>query len=757
MISVAIANFNGAAFLRQAVASALAQRGVELEILIVDDRSTDDSWAIAQQLAREDDRVRCWQLPENRGPGGARNLALGQARGRWLAVLDNDDLIHPDRLHRLVAMAEASDATMIADDLIVFDDAGAVPPTRFLKGARTSGPQWITLVDYLDETVMFGPKPNLGFLKPVFRLDFLRANDLSYDERLRIAEDDDLILRALLAGARYRLIPEPLYFYRKHGMSISHRLSSANADRMMAASERLRDRIDAAGPAPARARARREVALRKSWGFSHLRDALIARDAIGALRVVARTPGALLMLYQPIGAALARAFGLRPRSGQPVALPSTESRAGSRPDPLAVLFISRQRLVGATNGSSAYLLALAQAVRDAGMVPHLLQPSPTLFGRTPFFRLGPEMAVFETITIRAAIAIGRWRIVRDPAVFLNALRGIASRLARRIGLRGAMFADRKAPYSISAPWTAEDLLHVARHGRGVARIAIADYIFQTDALPYLLDPDIATATVMHDLFSARAGQFADDAQDSVAALSEAAEIELLGRSDAVIAIQAAEAAFVGRHLPKSRVLLAPMALAAVDAPQPGDPAQLLFVGSNTAPNVYALKWFVAEIWPRVRATAPQARLKVAGTVAAAFDQAPTGVEMLGLVPDLVPLYRDAGVVISPLVQGTGLKIKLVEAMARGKAIVATTTTLQGFEHYADDAVLRADDAAGFADAILRLIGDDAARAALAARALAVARRDFGPDAAFAEFRGWLTSAAQDAPANRQARMKSISK
>lgn len=748
MISVAIANFNGTAFLRHAVASALAQRGVEVEILIVDDRSTDDSWALAQQLAQADDRIRCWQLPENRGPGGARNVALAQARGRWLAVLDNDDLMHPDRLARLVAIAEESDAAIVADDLIVFDDLGITPPTRFLKGARTTGPQWITLPDYLDETVMFGRNPNLGFLKPIFRLDFLRANDLRYDERLRIAEDDDLILRSLLAGARYRLVPEPRYFYRKHGTSISHRLSAANADRMMAASDRLRARIDAAGPAAARARRRRDVALRKSWAFSHFREALIARDAGRALAVAAKTPGALLLLHQPIGAAMARLIGRRAKATQPV--------APRVPDPRAVLFISRQRLVGSTNGSSAYLIALANAVRDAGMVPHLLQPSPALFGRTPFFKLRPEMDVFDSITIRSAIAIGRWRIVREPQVFLDAFRGVASRLARRIGLRGALFEDRKAPYSISAPWTSDDLLHVARHGRGVARIAIADYIFQTDALPYLLDPDLASATVMHDLFSARAAQFTGDAQDSVAALTPQAELDLLGRADAVIAIQSAEAAFVAQHLPDTRVVLAPMALAAVDAPQPGDARQLLFVGSNTAPNVYALQWFFDAVLPLIRGAVPAIRIKVAGTVAAAFDQAPPGVELLGLVPDLAPLYRDAGVVISPLVQGTGLKIKLVEAMARGKAIVATTTTLQGFEHYADDAVARADSAEDFAAAILRLVHDDGARSALASRALDAARRDFGPDAAFAEFRRWLGSAAQEGSAKRQARMKSIS-
>lgn len=737
MISIAIANFNGTAFLRQAVTSALAQRGVECEILIVDDCSTDASWALAQQLAREDDRVRCWQLPENRGPGGARNLALDAAQGRWFAVLDNDDLIHPDRLRRLVDAAEAADATIVADDLIVFDDLAIAPPTRFLKGGRIAGPQWIGLVDYLDQTVMFGRHPNLGFLKPVFQLDFLRTNGLRYDERLRIAEDDDLILRSLLAGGRYRLVPEPLYFYRKHGQSISHRLSAANADKMMAASDRLRATIDAVSPGAANARARRDRALRKSWGFSHVREALLQRDGPGALAAIARSPSALLMFSQPVIAALKRSIGI----GAPSKAPPVKH------DPQAVLFISRQRLVGSTNGSSAYLLSLAQAVRAAGLVPHLLQPSPALFGRTPFFRLRHEMDVFETIKIRSSVAVGRWRIVRSPAIFANAFRGIASKFLRRLGVRGALVADRKAPYAISAPWTPDDLLYVARYGRGVAGTVIADYIFQTSALPYLCDPELASAIVMHDLFSARSGQFGADKQDSVAELTVEAEVELLGRTDAVIAIQAAEATFVARHLPDSQVILAPMAQQAVDTAQPGAGAHLLFVGSNTAPNVYALQWFFDAIWPVVRQASPQLRLSVAGTVAAALDTVPPGVDMLGLVPDLAPLYRDAGIVISPLVQGTGLKIKLVEAMARGKAIVATTTTLQGFEHYADDAVALADTAADFAAAILKLSSDDAARAALAARALDAAKRDFGPDAALADFRHWLVSA--DVRARRQ--------
>lgn len=728
LISFAIANFNGERFLRDAVASALAQRGVTVEVLIVDDRSTDGSWALAQRLAAEDGRVRAFQLPENAGPGGARNHAIDQARGSWLAVLDSDDLLHPDRSRRLIEEAIRAEATMIADDLLVFDQDRPDAVAGHLDARRRSGDQWITLADYLDETRMYGRRPNLGFLKPVFRLDWLRDTGLRYDARLRIAEDDDLVLRALAAGARYRLVPRPMYFYRKHGSSISHRLSPANADKMLAAADRQRLVLEGKGPAVQAAWRGKYGALRRAWGFARFVDALKRRDAVGAMRAARAAPGALLLLRQPIAAVLGR---MRAR-----AFPKPAPRAT---DPKAVLFISRQRLMGATNGSSAYLLGLARAAREAGLVPHLLQPSPVLFGRIPFFRLRPEMEVFETIQVRGGRRIGKLLVASRPAIFAGAAHGVATRVLRRLGATGGWVAERKAPYAIAAPWTRDDLLYVARHGRGMGRVAIADYVFQTEALPYLLDPAVRTAIVMHDLFSARAGQFDKGQGDSVAALDQATEIDLLGRADAVLAIQATEAQFVAAHVPGTVPVLVPMAIESVAAPQPGDPDILLFVGSNTAPNVHGLIWFVEAVWPAVRAASPRSRLLVAGTVGSAIASAPEGVELLGLVDDLAALYRQAGIVVSPLLHGSGLKIKLVEALAHGKASVVTATTLQGVETLVAGAVVQADDAGAFVQAIAALQRDSAGRVALATAALAAARRHFGAEAATADFRAWLVS------------------
>jgi succinoglycan biosynthesis protein ExoO len=727
MISFLIANYNGTKFLRSAVDSALKQRGIAVEVIIADDCSTDDSRTIASTLAQNDSRVRFVALESNGGPAAARNAALDLAQGEWVAVLDNDDLLHPDRSARLIANAEACGADMIADDLILFDDDGVVAPHRFLDHRRIGPDQWIGLTDYLDQTRMHGRAPNLGFLKPVWRRSWLKAQNLRYDQRLRIAEDDDLCLRALLAGARYRLVPEPLYFYRKHGASISHRLSPDHADRMVTAIDKLSPHFNAQPSAVRKAWSKRSGSIRSACAFAHMVDAIKQQQPDRLVRHALVTPAALGLFRQPIGAMMTRL------------LPRRKSAAVAALGGNDVVFISRQRITGANNGSSAYLLALAGAVRDAGRVPHLVQPSPALFGRTPFHRLSSDLAVFGSIRTRSAARWGDWQIALSPEVWFRALHGVAARIAGKFGMARGWLEERKAPYAISTPWSVADKLFVARYARARCSqpVVLLDYLFQTEALPFLMAPDAQSAIVMHDRFSARAAQFDGDAKDSVALLDEAQEIALLAKAGAVIAIQQDEANFIRTRLPSTKAILAPMAASVVPNAAPGDSRTILFVGSNTAPNVHGLNWFLAEVWPLVRQACPDAVLQVAGKVSEAIDVNPVGVAKLGLVPDLVPLYAKAGVVISPLLQGSGLKIKLIEAIVQGKACVVSSVTLQGVADLLSDAVICADEPAHFADSVVSLLNDDAARAALAGRARKAAEAYFGKDVAFADFREWL--------------------
>lgn len=729
-VSFVMASYNAAPFLTDAVESALRQTGVIVEVLIVDDGSSDDSVAIADAIAWRDPRVRVFRTPRNLGPAGARNIGIAKARGAWLAVLDSDDLLHPMRSARLLAEAAASGADMIADDLLLFDHDRRGAPGLFLDAARAAAPGWIELGAYLDETRMFGRRPNLGFLKPMISLARLGESGIRYDESLRIAEDDALVIALLRSGARYRLLPQPYYFYRKHSSSISHRLSGPNIDRMRAAGERLR--ADLAGEASvAGPLLRRDRALTRAWAFTHAIEALKARRIATALGLGLRHPGIVPMLRMPLAGAarkLAARFARPEKPQGPAAAP-------------ALLVVSRQRLIGGTNGSSAYLIAIAEAARRAGFAPHLMQPSVGVFGRTPFYRLRPEMGVFESIVVSGSLRLGPWLIATDPGIALSGAWGVVASVLRRLGIRHGVARDRKRPPSISREWRREDFLAVADRGRRLPglRVALADYAFQAEALPYLLDPDLRTAIVMHDLFHARPAQFTDG-DDSVAHVTAAHEIEMLGSADAVLAIQAEEARFVDDNVPGARAILVPMPATGTAHPQPGEPARLLFVGSNTAPNVLGLQWFFAEVWPSLRAARPDLRLQVAGTVNRAFAAAPDGVEFSGLVDDLAACYARAGIVISPLRQGSGLKVKLIEALAHGKACVVTGTTLQGVEDLAVEAVCRADTPDEFCSAILRLAADEESRKALAENAWRTGATRFGAERSMAAFRDWLVGA-----------------
>lgn len=218
-VSVITANYNGAAHLAAAVRSVLDQTLGDLELIIVDDCSTDDSLEVIARAAGGDPRVRVLRQDVNGGPAAARNRGLAATRGRWVAVFDGDDLMTPDRLEQLVARGEADSCDIVADNLLLFDDRDGGAGRPFLPIRQDAEHRWITVADYIASGPIYARRPNLGYLKPLFRAAALGG--VRYNESLRIGEDYDLVLRLLLKGARMRLTPRAFYRYRKHATSIS--------------------------------------------------------------------------------------------------------------------------------------------------------------------------------------------------------------------------------------------------------------------------------------------------------------------------------------------------------------------------------------------------------------------------------------------------------------------------------------------------------------------------------------------------------
>lgn len=699
-VSVIMANLNGAAHIAAAARSVLRQTETALELIISDDGSADDSLARARAAAAGDPRLVILTSETARtGPAAARNRALSAARGHWVAIVDNDDAIHPERLERLINAAEADGADIAADDLLTFYDSVEKPPHAHLRGALAARPHWIDAAAYERSNRLLGAGPALGYLKPVFR----RALDAHYDETLRIGEDSELILRLMIGGAKFRLYPDLGYFYRKHDASISHRLDLAAIEALGVAHAKLE-----AGASPDLLRELRAGAGARAdaAAFTKLITALKARDFGGAISHAMARPSALILLKDPIRARLSKPA---PR------------RAPIQP---RVTLISRQRIVGATNGSSAYVLALAGALKDAGYAVDYLGASPKIFGRWAALKLRPELAAFDRYLVHGGVRLGSFVIARDPKVWIASALAVADRLLSKIGISGL---SQPAEYAQGAAATRADQLWIARNAAPNAQAVLCDYAFTASLAPYALSPNARSAIIMHDLMSARV---ADAAETNTVKISAADEFRMLGLADAVIAIQHEEAAKVSAALPERVVLTAPHSTLPVLAPQPGEDDLLFFVGSNTAPNIVGLEWFFREIWPVIRAKRPAARLKVAGSVARGVGAAPDGVTMLGVVGDLAPLYAEAGVVISPLFTGSGLKIKLIEALAAGKSVVGTSVTAQGVESQVAGAIVLEDDAPRFADACVNLLGQHERRAALAASALDSANAHFSAAACF---------------------------
>jgi succinoglycan biosynthesis protein ExoO len=309
-VSVVIAAYRAERFIAHAVRSAQAQSLNNIEVIVVDDQSGDGTLAAAQAAAAGDARVRTLQLERNGGPSAARNAGFEAAKGEWIAVLDADDAMAPDRLEKLVAFAEDGGVDIAADALVLVESNQPDAEVRGAKHAALTSP--LALADFALDNCMYRRTGGSGYLKPLFRRAFLERHQLNYDESLRIAEDWALAAEALACGARYGLLQEPLYRYSVHADSISHRISSDALERIIASSDAfLERRAPWLSRDEIRALGERRASLVDALAFQRFVDGMKARKPLTAIAGIAGRPSAWPLLRLPIGARLSGARGGR--------------------------------------------------------------------------------------------------------------------------------------------------------------------------------------------------------------------------------------------------------------------------------------------------------------------------------------------------------------------------------------------------------------------------------------------------------------
>lgn len=219
--------------------------------------------------------------------------------------------------------------------------------------------------------------------------------------------------------------------------------------------------------------------------------------------------------------------------------------------------------------------------------------------------------------------------------------------------------------------------------------------------------------------------------------TRASELAVMDGCDITVLVSAAEREQLQADAPQVRVELISNLheVAGTGAPF-AQRHDLVFVGGfRHPPNLDAMEWFIGDVFPRIRDALPQVRLHCIGAGAPdtllALAATQPGVVMHGFVEDIVPFMDGARIAIAPLRFGAGVKGKINLSMAHGQPVVGTTCAVEGMHLRAGHDVLVADDAAGFADAVVRLYQDPVLWQQLAAAGLTNVAEHFSLDAASA--------------------------
>lgn len=215
-VSVVIPTYNSAELLPEVIESALRQ-DVPVEVIVVDDGSTDNTREVVSRYSQKDKVRYIWQ--KNGGPAAARNTGVLAANTNYIAVVDSDDALAPGALRKLVAALEQSGAGWSIVDILKF----------------WTGHEEIQRCD-----IPTGD-PRLAILKDDFirRMMFFRKATIErvglWDPNIFGREDWDINIRLLASGEPYVYVQEPLYLYRKRLGSIT----TAQQHRFLVNTERL--------------------------------------------------------------------------------------------------------------------------------------------------------------------------------------------------------------------------------------------------------------------------------------------------------------------------------------------------------------------------------------------------------------------------------------------------------------------------------------------------------------------------------------
>lgn len=215
LVSVIVPVYNSRLYLEKAVRSIMAQTYDRLEIILVNDGSKDESGEICEALAKEDGRIRVIHQ-KNQGPSAARNRGVNEADGEYLTFVDNDDLLEPEFVEKLYALAHQYDC-----------DIALTKSYPFLEEEKIPKKDMNAECVFMDNRQLSEQLLDMGWtglavtMAKLFRKELF--DGIRFHEGRIIADDDSTIYQLFWKAKKSVLFPTPLYNYRsKRKGSITH-------------------------------------------------------------------------------------------------------------------------------------------------------------------------------------------------------------------------------------------------------------------------------------------------------------------------------------------------------------------------------------------------------------------------------------------------------------------------------------------------------------------------------------------------------
>lgn len=308
-VAVVIAAYNAAETVAIAVKSALRESRVT-EVWVIDDASQDDTAELASACDDGTQRLTVIRQDVNRGPSAARNVALEATKAQWICVLDADDRFVEGRIERLLQLGRTE---LIADGVTkvasLDDPSGEWPKPPYATST-------IDLESFVDANVTAPgrTREELGFIKPLMSVAFLRAKNINYDPDIRLGEDFLLYAEVLTQGGRLTLGPALGYLALTRSNSLSGQHSIDDLQKLRDCSARLGSIRDlTTGERRALKRHWRSVDDRLQW--RRLIDAVKTRDWAGAASTFHDARAAVALFQKLLEQVWVRSIG-RPAASQ---------------------------------------------------------------------------------------------------------------------------------------------------------------------------------------------------------------------------------------------------------------------------------------------------------------------------------------------------------------------------------------------------------------------------------------------------------